>query len=338
MQETESNQTLLPKTTLCHFIFQGVVALCLMLLAVMTAEKIVTYMIVATGSMISVAAMQLLNKRAAVNFFLLLLMACYCYFYVTDISWLSFIWCLCVIPTIIGLGNFKQAVIFSALLTVINGIILSGLLHNTATTVVFSLPQLWVISTIILTTSLLSSYHLHNRGKTQATPLTAAHFTESKDKLTSLFLRTYMETYIEERLSSLSGSSDGVCVILLDLDNFRTLNERYGYDSGNRALQSIGAVIKKSLDKDYVIGRWDGNAFVIVSPHGDNQAGLLVAELLRQKISGLKLNVKGDRVDLTCTLGIASCAEFTNANELLLDVENKLYRGKKFGGDICVSN
>ena len=339
MREIQSNLPSTADSGLKHFVAQGAIALGMTFFATMTTQATSIYMLVSACSMLSIAATQFFNWQETVKIlFHSLLLCCYLYILIADLQTLSFLWCLCAIPTIIGLGSFKKAVISSIILAIVSFIALSGSLQNTTTVVAFSTPQLWIISVITLTTSLLSSCYQHDAEDVQAIPLATRRTTEFKDKLTGLFLRTYMEAYIDHKLSLLNETFDGLCIIVLDLDNFRAVNERYGHDSGNRALQSISEVIKDTLDKDYVIGRWDGNAFVIVSPHGDDQAALLVGELLRQKISDLRLNIKGDSVTLTCTLGIASCSELTHSSELLLDAENKLYRGKKFGGNLCVSN
>jgi diguanylate cyclase (GGDEF)-like protein len=337
MQETESNRTSLPNATLRHFIFQGVVALGLMLMAAMSSEKVAIYMVVVTGSMICVAATQFFNEKATVNFFLFLLIACYCYFHSTDFNALSFIWCLCVTPTIIGLGNLKKAVFLSFILIFINLVMLEeAILESTSTTLVLSDPQVRFISTILLIASLLLTYHWWPKANPKTAELKLSSAIESEDSLTGLYQRRYMESYIDVALSALNQTSAGLSVIIVDIDNFRAINERYGHSSGNIALRSIGQLIVDSLDQDYVVGRWDGNAFIIVLPYDDNQAALLIGELLRKKIDDLALNFKGDRIYLSCTLGISSSSKLDNAQKLLLDAENKLYRGKKFGGNIII--
>ncbi len=339
MREIQSNLRSSANNGLKHFVAQGVIALGMMFFDTMTTQATPIYMLVTIYSMLSIAATRISKSQETVEIlFQLLLLCCYIYIHMANLQPLSFLWCLCALPTIIGLGSFRKAVISSIILAVISFIALSGSVQNTTTAVAFSAPQLWIISVIMLTTSLLFSRYQHNAEDIQAIPIATSRTTESKDKLTGLFLRTYMQTYIDHKLSLLNETFDGLCIIILDLDNFRAVNERYGHDSGNRALQSITEVIKNTLDQDYVIGRWNGDAFVIVLPHGDDQAALLVGELLRQKISAFKLNIKGDSVNFTCTLGIASCSELTHSNELLLEAENKLYRGKKFGGNLCVSN
>ena len=148
--------------------------------------------------------------------------------------------------------------------------------------------------------------------------------TKVEDSLTGLSTRRYVEFHLLEKFLATEKLTTNFSVIIADLDNFRSINERYVHHAGDSILCSLSELIKTTFADDYVFGRWDGNAFIII-PHGDVEATLLIAEVLREKISRLKLKAQGDILKLSCSLGVASNAKCSGSDDLLSHTENSLY-------------
>jgi diguanylate cyclase (GGDEF)-like protein len=119
------------------------------------------------------------------------------------------------------------------------------------------------------------------------------------------------------------------CVlVMLDVDHFKQVNDRYGHKVGDEVLQSIAQSLVLSVRRDDLVIRWGGEEFLIVlSPIDINQA-VLIAENLRLRVSGLNALPDGGKV--TASLGVAGglCREF---DRVLVEADSAMYVAKQAG-------
>lgn len=119
------------------------------------------------------------------------------------------------------------------------------------------------------------------------------------------------------------------CVlVMLDVDHFKQVNDRYGHKVGDEVLQSIAQSLVLSVRRDDLVIRWGGEEFLIVlSPTDINQA-VLIAENLRLRVSGLNALPDGSKV--TVSLGVAGglCREF---DRVLVEADSAMYVAKQAG-------
>lgn len=119
------------------------------------------------------------------------------------------------------------------------------------------------------------------------------------DALTGL-LNRHALAQIEPRLLRASDNDPTVCVLLLDLDNFKRINDQSGHTTGDLVLQAAARTLAKTVrEQDHVV-RWGGEEFLICMPHTSLQDGLLAAEKLREAIANLT-----DPLHVTVSIGIA---------------------------------
>ncbi|MBS1713119.1 MAG: diguanylate cyclase [Armatimonadetes bacterium] len=98
------------------------------------------------------------------------------------------------------------------------------------------------------------------------------------------------------------------CVLFLDLDHFKALNDSFGHICGDSVLREFGAVLKHHLRNDGLCGRWGGEEFVVVLPSADVEIGLTVAERLRQAVSRYRFEAAPEAL-VTCSIGVACIPE-----------------------------
>ncbi len=124
-------------------------------------------------------------------------------------------------------------------------------------------------------------------------------------------------------------------IISFVIDDIRSINERFGRESGDRILQSIGRITTESLRRVDVVGRYNGNNFIILLPETESENAREVAERLRTKVEAFRFDTPMGTVTYTISLGIAGMVENEVIDlERLIDRANQaLYTAVQEGGN-----
>jgi diguanylate cyclase (GGDEF)-like protein len=154
------------------------------------------------------------------------------------------------------------------------------------------------------------------------------------DELTGVFNRHFLEKSIENLFASAKKRKKPLSMIMVDLDNFRTINEQYGHETGDRVILAVVDVFRQHLRKRDIMARYGGDEFTVVLP----QTGLKEAETIAWKICRevRKLTVlkelDGPIDMITTSQGIAVYPENTeDLKELREKADRALYRSKENG-------
>ena len=158
------------------------------------------------------------------------------------------------------------------------------------------------------------------------------------DALTGLYNRQYAELYLEDEYSEIQPEGSSFGVILADLDNFKSINERYGLAVGDNVLTIVGQLLSDSLPEEYKLARWADNTFIVIAPQNEPSASNIIAHMLRQKISNLKINAKGAKFTVSISIGIAMQNKCSDLNDLIFSAENSLYQAKNMGGNLAITS
>lgn len=146
-----------------------------------------------------------------------------------------------------------------------------------------------------------------------------------KDSLSGLYSNTYIFDYLQRRIEHINKSD--LAVLMLDIDNFKRINDTYGHLFGDRIIQDISRILEASTTNDDVLGRYGGEEFIVILNNADFERSLEVAEDIRSKIE--KLEIKSDTM-VTISIGIAFYNNDT-ADALIKRADDQLYHAKKLG-------
>jgi diguanylate cyclase (GGDEF)-like protein len=159
-----------------------------------------------------------------------------------------------------------------------------------------------------------------------------------RDHLTGLPDRRVLEARLEEayRMCRLHGSS--MAVVMCDIDRFKSINDRYGHDAGDRALLKVAEVLESCRRDTDLCARYGGEEFAVVLQRGDGQTALGVAERIRQAVGATVFLHEGKRIPLRISSGVAAYPELyvDSGKELLLLADEALYEAKRRGRDRCL--
>ncbi len=153
-----------------------------------------------------------------------------------------------------------------------------------------------------------------------------------EDALTGTLNRLGVREILHTQLERFRGAQEDFCVMFIDVDFFKNINDMHGHEAGDEVLMSVTATILKILPEKCAIGRWGGEEFLIVCPGKIDQA-VALAEMVRQAVSALQYR-GGNQV--TISLGLAQ----VNGNELMDDLlkraDKALYKAKSEGRNRAV--
>src|SRR6267378_3066058 len=153
------------------------------------------------------------------------------------------------------------------------------------------------------------------------------------DSLTGLPNRRAIEEWAARQLRGAARHGFAIWVANADLDNFKSINDSYGHDAGDRVLQKFGEVLRESTRASDISGRMGGDEFLLVMTHLDEKSTRLTVERLRKQFADLKFTFGGDVVSVTASFGIAGFQgkEPPDFTKLVRQADKALYNGKRAG-------
>jgi diguanylate cyclase (GGDEF)-like protein/PAS domain S-box-containing protein len=152
------------------------------------------------------------------------------------------------------------------------------------------------------------------------------------DHLTGLPNRTLFEDRVKMALASASRTFRYSCVMFMDLDNFKPVNDNYGHGTGDLLLKEVAARIKDLLRESDTAARIGGDEFVILLPEiNDIKDGLKVGEKLCSLLC-LPFNIEGHKIEVSASVGIAVFpVHGKDMKELAKNADRAMYDAKAFG-------
>jgi diguanylate cyclase (GGDEF)-like protein len=159
------------------------------------------------------------------------------------------------------------------------------------------------------------------------------------DFLTGLANRRYFMELAEAAIGRINRYGGCLSLLMLDLDHFKNINDKYGHQMGDKVLQKMSEVCKATLRDVDVIGRLGGEEFAILLPETDGKEAYEVAERLRNLVSKAILSVdKNQKLSFTTSVGAVSLTENDiDLLTLLNRADQALYKAKAAGRNIVIT-
>ena len=150
------------------------------------------------------------------------------------------------------------------------------------------------------------------------------------DKLTGLYNRYKFYLVTSQEINRAKRTGRPFSVILFDIDDFKTINDRYGHDVGDYVLRTIAKILRKNLRTYDYIFRWGGEEFIVLAPETDAQKAMQLAEKIRKLIEQYQFQ---GIPKITISLGVAQFDPTTESNidATIKRADNALYISKKEG-------
>ena len=150
----------------------------------------------------------------------------------------------------------------------------------------------------------------------------------SIDGLTKLYNRQYLFIKIDEELKRYKRYKTTFSVLLIDLDDFKRINDTYGHQKGDLVLSQLSALLSKSLRDLDICARYGGEEFMIVLPHTDRKQAKEIAERIKTSIE----KYFSTDLKLTISVGLSNCPDSAvNRKNIIKRADEALYESKRKG-------
>ena len=165
----------------------------------------------------------------------------------------------------------------------------------------------------------------------------------TRDKLTGLYNRHYVDEFLERQLERARRSGESLTIALADVDHFKRINDRYSHAAGDRVLVHVAELLRRRCRQSDVVARYGGEEFLICFPDTSGRFAGQICDELRLAIEATDwtgiIGESGPRGDLRITMsfGIAVAAEDARAGELIDEADLRLYRAKRAGRNRVVA-
>jgi len=161
------------------------------------------------------------------------------------------------------------------------------------------------------------------------------------DPLTGLFNRRAFERKIAEEFERAKRYNHPISVLLLDIDNFKNINDTYGHHGGDTALVKISETLRERTRRSDFPARYGGEEFVLILPETDQDSAFQVANKIHEKIRSQTFGTSTSPFALTVSIGLSSTSTkaYTDWRQILEDADQAMYVAKNSGKDrvqICM--
>lgn len=160
------------------------------------------------------------------------------------------------------------------------------------------------------------------------------------DPLTGLHNRRYMTNHLTTQVDTCGANDKHVCLLVLDIDFFKLVNDTYGHPAGDEVLKEFAKRLKANVRGIDLPCRFGGEEFVVVMPDTDVAFASSIAERLREQVADVAFEIPdGSRIDVTVSIGVASTDGPEDTVEALLErADQALYRAKREGRNRVVAD
>ena len=184
-----------------------------------------------------------------------------------------------------------------------------------------------------LTALILLAYAAMVIAREQRRTRDAAIRLSTVDALTGLFNRSFFFAAVGREIARCARSGRGFCLLMMDLDDLKTINDRLGHFQGDRVLRGVGEVIAAGVRRIDTAARYGGDEFVVLLPETDPTGAFVLAEKIRLGVNEMVLDLP-NAAHPSISIGVVSYpGDGRTADELMISADNAMYASKRAGKD-----
>lgn len=157
------------------------------------------------------------------------------------------------------------------------------------------------------------------------------------DHLTGLPNRRFLDSALTEALVGARAHGRPLSILLFDVDRFKAINDRWGHEVGDRVLQEIAGVLRRTSRRQDVIGRYGGEEFLYLLPGHRLDEAVLQAERVRAELAKHPFTAPDESVCLTVSAGATEARSEDSPADLLVRADQLLYEAKRSGRNRIVT-
>ncbi|MFW6362912.1 MAG: GGDEF domain-containing protein [Spirochaeta sp.] len=164
------------------------------------------------------------------------------------------------------------------------------------------------------------------------------HYTSSvTDFKTKLYNHAFFLRRLQEEMNRVDRHHSSFALLALDIDNFKSLNDRYGHLAGDRVLFHLSRVIEESVRQEDIVSRYGGEEFLVLLTQCSKSAAFSVAERMRQSIAESTIYYQDLQLSITVSIGLTHCVYPPDSDykQIIAEADRALYKAKNHGRNRC---
>ncbi|MCS6876545.1 MAG: GGDEF domain-containing protein, partial [Aquificaceae bacterium] len=151
------------------------------------------------------------------------------------------------------------------------------------------------------------------------------------DPLTGLYNRNFMYNALRKEISMCRRYNLPMSFVVIDVDNFKNINDTYGHYIGDRVLSTLGSIIRHSIRFHDVPIRVGGEEFLIILPNTSEEGGFVIAERIRKKVEECKIDSITGFISFTISAGVSRLKDYEKPEESIKKADEAMYFAKNMG-------
>jgi diguanylate cyclase (GGDEF)-like protein len=185
---------------------------------------------------------------------------------------------------------------------------------------------------INLTAMILLAYVAMVIAREQRRSRDAAIRLSTIDPLTQLFNRGFFFAALEREIARSARTGRGFCLLMMDLDELKVINDRLGHFHGDRVLRAVGETVNAGVRRIDTAARYGGDEFVVLLPETDPTGAFVLAEKIRIGVNELELALPASDVKPSLSVGVVSYpGDGATADQLMISADGAMYASKRAG-------
>jgi len=158
------------------------------------------------------------------------------------------------------------------------------------------------------------------------------------DPLTRLPNRQAYNERLEAAFANFKSNGDSLAVAVVDIDHFKSINDRFGHAAGDKTLQVVSKFLKQSLSEKDFVARWGGEEFVMLLPESEMADIDKKLNDVRTKLAAMPFKFKQEKVKITASFGATCFSENDNTETVFERADEYLYKAKRNGRNLVVTD
>jgi diguanylate cyclase (GGDEF)-like protein/PAS domain S-box-containing protein len=146
-----------------------------------------------------------------------------------------------------------------------------------------------------------------------------------QDPLTGLYNRRFMEEALKQEFARAKRENHPFSVVMLDMDNLKTLNDKYGHAVGDIALKSLSKLLKDQTRTEDIVCRFGGDEFLVILHNANEQTASVRLQEWNERAKDIDIVHEGNHLQVSFSAGIATYPTYKNIEELIRNADKALY-------------
>jgi len=171
-------------------------------------------------------------------------------------------------------------------------------------------------------------------GREQRRAREDANRQATEDPLTGLKTRPYLFAALDREVDRSRRTGRSFCLLMIDLDDLKSINDGLGHLHGDRALRLVGDVVRTGIRRIDTGARFGGDEFVVLLPETDPTGAFVLAEKIRIGVNAIAIELPGASPRPSLSIGVVSYPDDgRTADELIISADGAMYASKRAGKD-----